>query len=376
MTVRGALNTMAVLDLLEWIDRRELKGELSLERGAMSRRIYFAYGCVTGASSTNPAEFLGQILVNAGRLTEEKLGAALTRSKKSQISLGKTLLADKTIDEIALRAALDLKIRESVYEAMSWPDGTFVYEPERVSPKIELEIALPLRDLMLEGQSRAKEWRAVKKHVADDDQRFYVPDREILARALAMPEPRLGDASLLVAVSQDMTVRDIILANHATPFQIFRDLAELVTRGVIKRDRRRVPRSTTVSADELPAQLLLAADERVRANDRVGALTIARRALDAAPGDEEIKHAYQMIERGALAELTRAYLTKFRVPKLTKSAEEILALDLTAEERYFVGRIDGRWDLLSLMRVAPLREIEALLTIRKLATRGLITLEE
>ena len=37
--------------------------------------------------------------------------------------------------------------------------------------------------------------------------------------------------------------------------------------------------------------------------------------------------------------------------------------------------VDGRWDLLSLMRVSPLREVDALITFSKLADKGLISLE-
>jgi hypothetical protein len=55
--------------------------------------------------------------------------------------------------------------------------------------------------------------------------------------------------------------------------------------------------------------------------------------------------------------------------------DELEKLQLSAEERYLIGRIDGRWDLLSLMRVSPLREVEALITFQRLAERGVISLE-
>jgi len=375
VSIHGSLNTMAVIDLFDWIDRKELKGVLTLERGATSRRFGVAYGCATHASSNSPAEYLGQILINGGLLTEEQARAFFARLQGTELALGKLLLREGAVNETHLRAALELKIRESIYEALSWTDGTFHYEPERASPKAELEIAVPLRDCMLEGQSRAKEWRMVRAQVPDDDARFYVVDKELVARSAS---GETDEARLISDVARGLSVRDIILAHHSLPFPVYRVLAELALAGIVKLDRRTNRRDVDTGKEEIltPEALLAAAQARAKGGDRVGGLELARKALDVAPGDEEIKKAYQALERSALAELTRTYLGKFRVPKLLRTPEELLKLELSAEERYFVGRIDGRWDLLSLMRVAPLREIEALLTIRELAERGLISLGE
>ena len=42
-----------------------------------------------------------------------------------------------------------------------------------------------------------------------------------------------------------------------------------------------------------------------------------------------------------------------------KAWNHILEKELSEAERYLTGRIDGRWDLLSLMRVSPLRQVDA-----------------
>ena len=80
------------------------------------------------------------------------------------------------------------------------------------------------------------------------------------------------------------------------------------------------------------------------------------------------------LERTVFAELSRDLLTSFRVPKLMVQRQELDRLELSDTERYLAGRVDGRWDLLSLMRVAPVREVEALITFKRLADRGIISL--
>src|SRR5262249_37374220 len=117
MSVSGSLKTMSVEDVLDWLDRRELRGELVVDQLRAQKRLRVAYGCVTGASSDNPVEYLGQILINHGLLDEERLRHAYAEMSGEAVSLGKMLLRLGYVEEAALREALVLKIRESVFDA-------------------------------------------------------------------------------------------------------------------------------------------------------------------------------------------------------------------------------------------------------------------
>jgi hypothetical protein len=231
-------------------------------------------------------------------------------------------------------------------------------------------VKLELATLVSEGSERAAAWKKLRAEIPSDDLRFWVPDRLWLERA----KPGSPSGLILGDVVRGLTVREIILARHAMPFPVYQRLSELLARGILKIDKRAAPREPAESATT-PAAMLEAAQGRARGGDRAGALELARKALAEAPADDDVKKVYQQIERSLFAELSRTLLARFRVPKLLKSREELARTTLTAEERYLVDRIDGRWDLLSLMRVAPLREVEALITFRRLADRGLIALD-
>lgn len=382
---------MSIEDVLDWIDRRELKGTLRLVRGKVERKLEIAHGCVTGAASDDPAEFLGQLLINAGALDEEGLRRAYTAraqvtagsaaerprgddGRPLRKSLGRTLLDLGVVEEPALREVLEVKVRECVLDALSWTDGAFEWlptPPDAPPRAAELEIAMPLRDLMLSGRERVAEWRRLREAIKSDEQRFWLPDKAMLDAA----DPTSEEGRMLACVARELSVREIVLERHAMRFPIWKQLADLLARDVIRLDRRRVPRGPhgTVSGD--PESVIAAALGRKAGGDRHGALALAKQALEAAPADERIRKAYLDIERALFAELSRTLLSRYRVPRLARPPEELAQLDLSAEERYFVGRIDGRWDLLSLMRVSPLREAEALITLQKLATRGVITLD-
>lgn len=369
MGIRGSIKTMSVADLLDWIDRRDLRGTVTLTHGHLTRKLRVAYGVATGAESDNPAEYLVQLLLNAGAVGEEQLRAAF--DERGELALGKALLERELVDEPTVRAALETKIRESVYDALSWEDGTLAFDPDAgAAAGTEVEIALSLRDLLINGEARAEEWRILHALIPSDQTRFWLPDPGALD-GLAGDGP---DLAMLQGVASNMTLREIVLEQHSLPFPVYQRLAGLIRAGTIKIDRRASPRpEVMVAADE--EDLVEAARGRAAGGDKIGAHALVKQALAHAPGDETVRKAYQEIERALFAELSRTLLKKYRVPRLAKKREEIDSLDLTAEERYFVGRIDGRWDLMSLMRVSPLREVEALITIQGLARRGVITLE-
>ena len=57
MSVQGSLKTMSPVDVLGWLERRGLAGDLTVERAGTSRKFQVARGAVTSASSTDPAEY-------------------------------------------------------------------------------------------------------------------------------------------------------------------------------------------------------------------------------------------------------------------------------------------------------------------------------
>src|SRR5688572_28335022 len=378
MSLQGSLATMSVADLFDWLDRKGITGEVTLERAGTSRKFSVAFGHITGASSTSPAEYLGQMLINAGHLDEDTLRTLYEAQESSGMSIGKLLVSQKIVTEAILAETLQMKIREGFFDALSWTEGTLAFEPEAASSRLEFDVRIPIRTCLVEGAVRAEQWKAVRQVVPSDDVRFTVTDPVWLDKV----RPGSPSALLLVDVIRGLTVREIVLERHSLAFPVVQRLAELVQRRVLAVDDSdhepeivREPgapppiptekaRASTTPA-EVPG-LLDTARARAKAGDARGALDAVRSALDAAPGNPEVLRVHQELERKLFAELSRSLLTRFRVPKLLLKMDELEKLQLTAEERYLIGRIDGRWDLLSLMRVSPLREVEALITFQRL----------
>lgn len=357
---------MTIRQLLEWIDGSFSCGSLTLEAGARSRSFHFDSGYVTNASSDDPAEHLGQILLSRGYVEEVALNEAFRVQADTGVRLGKILLMVGAVDEPALREALELKISEALSEALTWTDGTFAFEPDPSTAISEYEVSVNLRDALEMADERRHEWRDILAVIPSDDTGFFVKDA-------TGTEGDERTTEILRLVEDGQRAGRIMLALRGLRFQVYGELAGLVRAGVLGIDQRRLRRAESQSG--LPAdQLADAARGRATRGDKLGALEMVLAALEYRPDDPDVLALKAELERTLFAELSREMLTSFRVPKLLKQQSELAAMDLDEAERYLTGRIDGRWDLLSLMRAAPLRQLDVLLTCKRLADRGIIAL--
>jgi hypothetical protein len=62
------------------------------------------------------------------------------------------------------------------------------------------------------------------------------------------------------------------------------------------------------------------------------------------------------------------------VPQITVSHEEIKSLRLSPEEGFVLSRIDGNYDIESILKISPMPPLEAQLVFRKLLHAGHIEL--
>jgi uncharacterized protein DUF4388 len=371
MSVRGSLRTMAVEDLLDWIDRRHLVGSLTVERGPLVRTLEVDAGRAVGARSNDPNEQLGQLLLRTGTVDEKSLGEAFSVRSDTGVSIGKILLMVGGVQEPILRGVLVTKIREAVWDALTWTEGTFLFEPGATPPGSAYEVSVDLGDCLTLTRQRASRWEQIRAIVPGDDAMIWIKDARLAVTAADPLAVRSSAERILDLARRGLTVGQMILEERGERFATLDRLTALVERSALGVERRRAMRPGTGAS---AAEMAEAARGRASGGDKSGALELVGRALAMAPGDGSLRALYRELERAVFAELSRDLLTRFRVPRLLKSRDELESLDLTDTERYLAGRVDGRWDLLSLMRVAPLREVEALLTFKRLADRGIIAL--
>jgi hypothetical protein len=367
MSLRGSLSTMSAEDVLDWVGRRKLAAPLTFERRGLVRSLVVEDGSIIWASSNRRDEQLGVILVRSGLVAERALADALEARAETGVPLGKVLLMSGLITEPDLVEILATKIRETVTDVITWHDGQFDVVPRSQIPSTGVNAQLAIEVCLNVARRRAERMDEIMGILGADDVTFYVPPT-------ATPPPGEDDivdpAKAWALAGDRHTAADIAASFAAERFATYDKLVEMVQAGRLVIDRRQ--RERTNSAVELAA----GARGRLRQGDRAGALAMANQALHQDPSDQEVRKTFAQIERARVAEVAKRLLARHRVPKKLREITNEIRLEhnLSTAEVELAARVDGCWDLLSLVKSASVREAEALLAFAHLAEVGVVEL--
>ena len=365
MSLRGALSTMSAEDVLEWVGKRKLSAPITFDKRGLQRSLVIEEGAIVWASSNRRDEQLGVILVRSGVVAERALADALEARAETGVPLGKVLLMSGLITEAALVEILATKIRETVTDVVTWTEGQFDVVPRTQPAGTGVNARLAIDVCLKVARRRADRMSEIMQILGADDVTFYVPP------SARPPAPADDDAMIdpqrVWALAGDRhTAADIAAAFSGERFACYEVLAQMVTAGRLTIDRRQ--RERTNSAVELAA----GARGRLRQGDRAGALAMASQALNQDPNDPEVRKTFTSAERARVAEVAKMLLSRHRVPKRLRDVSP--NMNLSPAEVDLASRIDGRWDLLSLVKCSTTREAEALLAFAHLAELGVVDL--
>src|SRR5207245_10225866 len=93
------------------------------------------------------------------------------------------------------------------------------------------------------------------------------------------------------------------------------------------------------------------------------------------PNHKRRRNCIKRSESAILSDLRGQGLHDSKVPRVAKALEEITQMNFTPNEGFMLSRINGQWDLGSLIKISPIREPDAMLIFYKLWRDGIIALE-
>ncbi len=373
MSITGNLQTMELSEVLQWLGHTTKTGVLVLGNGMVEKRIMFLRGEVVMTASTDPKEYLGHFLVSHGLIDEPTLAEAMTMQAENSMLLGKILVTMGAIQEPELDRMLRLKLEESVYQVFTWPEGDFRFIDEELDESSIIPLNLNVNALTLEGARRADDWKRLRAHI---------PSKDCVAVSTAPLKAGEGDSlaqQVLDLVDDDRTVEEIALHAHSSEFQVCRALADQIETGSLKLVRPRIVSTQSAPAPaeavELDSAGLLAKAEALLTDDQFEqAVGHFRAALHLDPHNEKIRARVANVEQQIEERLQAEGLQPRSVPRLLRSMEELAALDISPHEGFILSRVNGTYDIQTILKISPMPPINALLVFRHLRTAGHIGL--
>jgi hypothetical protein len=141
-SLSGNIRENPLSDILEDLRQRKATGTLTVKRNAVSKSIYVRDGQIVFATSMEPLDRLGEILVKTGKISQENMDYAIKLYQKSAglKKLGAVLVENGLVAPKELFSGLKLQVKDIIYSLFLWPDGDYQFEERLPTDIIQLQI--------------------------------------------------------------------------------------------------------------------------------------------------------------------------------------------------------------------------------------------
>jgi len=373
MPLSGTFETMQLTDVIQWIHATSQSGTLTLSVDLEDTHLIFEQGEVVAVGTEDPLRLdLGQTLVARGVIDEEQLAHALRRSE------GDRTVVDVLVQSGALDAddvgryqmehifdyALDLFLHE---------DGSFLFShaasshqllfPTEFPAENLLEHPISTQQLLMDAMRQLDEWQRIQA---------VFPNPYVIVHALEGTSDNRVWKELHRAGGL-LSVGELTLRVGRSRFFVHKLLYEAYQSGLVAIDEQSsMPADAT--RDEPLEMLLRNARILLGEHQHEEARQVLATALNVEPNNREARTLLGELRGAHLASLYQL-VPPHRVPVLALAPDALADLDLTPRERYLASRLDGRWDVASLVVATPLSELDTLRTLKKFLHAGIARLE-
>jgi hypothetical protein len=385
MPLTGSLNMMSVSDVLQFLAVGRKTGLLKFSHGKVVKGIYFENGTIVGSSTNDPREYLGQVLIHYGKIDEAQLQAAMEEqrervsSPKSQVPstkhtpsgrLGQILVDQGVVTEVDVREVLQIRTLEIIYDLFIWKEGHFEFCVEDPLPADFTRVNVEPTKVIMEGVYRADELARYRTLIPSD--------RTVMELAAGWTSSLgIGKTTrlLLYYLEKRMTVAEICYSMHASPFEVYAQLYDLIQKGLahVAGELPEIADPITQLPD-LPdetADLLLLAREEMTNGEVEKALSIIHTVLQREPNNTAA-HNFLLEAENKFVEQVYAQIPATGVPIIVIHSAELAKKEIEPQEGFVLSRVNGEWDIQSILSICPFREADSLRMIKKLWDEGII----
>jgi hypothetical protein len=247
MKLQGSLAERDVPDLIQALHESRFTGVLTLTHMGVGRRVIVQAGHIVFATSSDPDDRMGELLLRQGKITLRQYveaGRAVVPGKR----LGGILVEQGVLAPKELVKVVTEQSQQVIYRSFEWIEGQYrIQEGVESSEAITLKISSP--DIILEGIRRIESWTRIQRAVGGIEARYErAPGYENELPALTLSLEKLN---LLVGLHDAADVQAICDSSPLPDFEVCRTLWAYRVIGVVRRVDAPVVAEPSVDEDGL-----------------------------------------------------------------------------------------------------------------------------
>src|SRR5687768_553680 len=367
MSLTGNLRTMDLPEILQWISTGRKTGTLHIERRSVHKRIVFKEGVIHSSTSNDPRESMGQFLIRDRHVTEEQLFRALLRQEAEGQLLGAILVGDGILSEEEVRKSLESKAEETIYDLFLWTEGKFEFKDGELPANILVHVDMGVTSVIMEGIRRVDEWRRIKEVFPSMATSF----RAVVA-VQGLEDPSEQQAVTLAGAGK--TLAEMSLEMRRSEFETASLVLDLYNRGILSVDRvKEEPPDDAVGSIQ---DLLSTARLRITERRWDAALQAFEKVLALDHLNQDAKKGLISVGEARKKDRILRTVPLDNVPVLKMDVISLTREDFDAREGFVLSRVNGEWDVRSILKLCPMSEEDALLILARLLERKVIELRK
>jgi hypothetical protein len=224
MALKGNLKDFSLTQLLNLIRLARKTGDLIVEESGGPLHVFCQDGRLTGLARDGRKTPLGEVMLKAGRVTDEELklvrsGMALNSDKELALRLMDLGVVSR--DDVI--QVISQQMLETLYPFFSASRGSFNFDPDARPPEDDLTIAMELEAVILEGGRRTREAGRLQE---------VIPSLDIVPRLAPQQDAKMRSINL--SVDQWKVISFINGRNTMKQIGDYAGLSEFLSRRVFQ----------------------------------------------------------------------------------------------------------------------------------------------
>jgi hypothetical protein len=175
-----------------------------------------------------------------------------------------------------------------------------------------------------------------------------------------------------------MSVAEICYNMHASSFHIYAQLYELVNKGIARvvGEAATAPEASadTSNLPEATDELLWVARRELKEDNVELALSVVQQVLQREPKNEDAQALLAQTEERFIKKVYDSALSPHSIPNILVQPDSLTTEQISPQEGFVLSRINGVWDVQSILSICPFREADSLRMMKTLLDKKIIGL--